>query len=224
MNTKELFDTSHTLATELFDGYEYPWLVLPLLRDFVYKLIDSLSSSEDYYLYSEGVLVAKDAVIADSATILPPAIIGKRAELRCGAFIRGAVIVGEDAVVGNSCEIKGSVLFDRATVPHFNYVGDSVIGYRAHLGAGAITSNVKSDKTPVTIKNDDQSIETGLKKLGAMVGDHAEIGCGCVLNPGCIIGRDTNVYPLSSVRGYIPRGCIYKSSECIVKKEDRSVR
>ena len=218
MNTKELFDTSHTLAAELFEDYEYPWLVLPSLRDLIYKLIEKLSRSENYYLYSEGVLVAKSAVIADSATLLPPAIIGERAEIRCGAFIRGAVIIGEDAVVGNSCEIKNSVLFDRATVPHFNYVGDSVIGYRAHLGAGAITSNVKSDKTLVTVKGEGFSIETGLKKLGAMVGDHAEIGCNSVLNPGCVIGRRTNVYPLSSVRGVIPENSIFKAQNNIVTK------
>lgn len=206
------------MAKELLENYEYPWESLGALREFTAKLVSELSEDDGYYLLYEGVVAAKSAVISKSATIYAPAVIGENTEIRCGAFIRGSVIIGDGCVVGNSCEIKNSVLFDRVQVPHFNYVGDSILGYRSHLGAGAITSNVKSDKSPVTVKGDGVTIETGLKKFGAMIGDGVEIGCNSVLNPGCIIGKNTAIYPLSSVRGVIPPDSIFKSKDNVVKR------
>ena len=222
MRTAQLYDLSHTMAKELLLRYEYPWLCLSELRNFSSELVNKLAASDNYYLLCDGVVAAKSAVISKSATIYGPAVIGEGCEIRCGAFIRGSAIIGEGCVVGNSCEIKNSLLFDRVQVPHFNYVGDSVLGYRSHLGAGAITSNVKSDKTLVTLKNDGVTIETGLKKFGAMIGDLVEIGCNSVLNPGTVIGKNTTVYPLSSVRGVIPPDSIYKSRENIVSKNKRT--
>ena len=217
LKTSELFDLSHTAARELFEGAEYPWQTLPKIKDFIKALISTLPTDE-YIAPSDDVRISKRAVIAPSATVLGPAVIGSDTELRTGAYIRGAVIIGEGCVVGNSCEIKNSILFDGVQVPHFNYVGDSILGYRAHTGAGAITSNVKSDKTPVRIRTENRYVETGLRKLGAIVGDRVEIGCNCVLNPGTVIGRDSTVYPLSSVRGAIPANSIFKASGHIVQK------
>ena len=218
IKTHELYDLSHTMARELLDGCEYPWLALPKIKDFILELGKTLSPDE-YDTLDGNVWIAKDAKIAPSATVNGPAIIGHRTELRTGAFIRGSVIVGCDCVVGNSCELKNAILFDSIQVPHFNYIGDSILGYRSHTGAGAITSTVKSDKTLVKVKTEAEPIETGLKKFGAMLGDHVEVGCNSVLNPGTVVGRNTNIYPLSSVRGTIPPNSIFKSGDNIVPKK-----
>ena len=218
ITTLALYDLTHTLARELLEEYEYPWLALPKIKEYTVKLGNTLSK-EDYYSPAENVWISKSAKIAENATILAPAIIGHNTELRTGAFIRGSVIIGEGCVVGNSCELKNCILFDSVQVPHFNYIGDSILGYRSHTGAGAVTSNVKSDKTHVVIKNGDEKIETGLKKMGAMLGDNVEVGCNSVLNPGTIIGRYTNIYPLSSVRGCIPPYHIFKAQDRIVPKK-----
>ncbi len=212
-----LYDLEQTIAKELFVGGEYPWELLPKIGEFIKKLGASLSA-EEYNQVEESVWIAKTAVVAPSACINGPAIIGKNAEIRHGAFIRGNAIVGEGAVVGNSTELKNVILFNKVQVPHYNYVGDSILGYKAHMGAGSITSNVKSDKTLVSVVTPDGKIETGLKKFGAMLGDNVEIGCNSVLNPGTVIGRNTNVYPLSSVRGFVPSDSIFKHQEKIVKK------
>ena len=220
LKTEQLYDLSHTLAGELLDGVEYPWQALPKIKDFILALGKTLSPDE-YDSPAENVWIAKDATVAPSATICPPTIIGKGTEVRTGAYIRGAVLVGEGCVVGNSCELKNAILFDCVQVPHFNYVGDSILGYRSHTGAGAVTSNVKSDKTLVTIKTPEGAIETGLKKCGAFLGDFVEVGCNSVLNPGTVIGRNTNVYPLSSVRGAIPPDSIFKDRDRIVPKQNK---
>lgn len=215
---EHLLDMEQTIAKELFDGKTYPWEVLPEIKDFILRLGPTLDSAE-YDLIGENIWAAKSAVIAPTACINGPAIIGKDAEVRHCAFIRGNAIVGEGAVVGNSTELKNCVLFNKVQVPHYNYVGDSVLGYKAHMGAGSICSNVKSDKKLVVVKGDSESIETGIKKFGAMLGDHVEVGCGSVLNPGTVIGRETNIYPLSSVRGCVPAGSIYKTGSIVVTKE-----
>lgn len=214
----ELFDLDKTIAKELFDGKTYPWEVLDDIKSFILKLGESLSPDE-YDHPSEGVWIAKDAKVFPSAYIGSPCVIDHEAELRHCAFIRGSAIVGRGAVVGNSVELKNVVLFDKVQVPHYNYVGDSVLGYKAHMGAGSITSNVKSDKSLVVIKDPDGFIETGRKKVGAMLGDNVEVGCNSVLNPGTIIGRGSNVYPTSCVRGVIPANSIYKDKEHIVSKK-----
>lgn len=218
LKTEQLYDLSHTMAKELLSDCEYPWQALPQISELVRRLGAELSE-EEYYSPAPEVWIAKDARISPSASIAGPVIIGKGTEVRPGAFIRGSVLVGESCVVGNSCELKNCILFDCVQVPHFNYVGDSVLGFRAHTGAGAVTSNVKSDKSPVCIHSPEGDIPTGLKKVGAMLGDGAEIGCNCVLNPGTVIGRNTTVYPLSSVRGVIPPDSIYKSADNIVPKK-----
>ena len=208
-----------TIAKELFEGKTYPWEVLPEIGDFILKLGSTLDP-EEYDHPSEDVWIAKSAKVASNAQIAGPAIIGKDTEVRQCAFIRGKAIVGEGCVVGNSTELKNCVLFNKVQVPHYNYVGDSVLGYRSHMGAGSICSNVKSDKKLVVVKDGDEKIETGLKKFGAMLGDFVEVGCGSVLNPGTVIGKHTNVYPLSPVRGCVPAESIYKNKDEIVKKED----
>ena len=213
----ELFDLKETMAAELFEGKTYPWEVLPLIRDYIPRLGQTLSP-EEYDHPEENVWIAKDAVVYPTVSITGPCIIGKGAEIRQCAFIRGSVIVGENAVVGNSTELKNVILFNRVQVPHYNYVGDSILGYRAHMGAGSITSNVKSDKTPVKVKGQGEILDTGLKKFGAMLGDCVEVGCGSILNPGSVIGPHTNIYPLSSVRGVIPPNHIYKNAGEIVEK------
>lgn len=214
--TTDLFDLTHTKAEKYLKDFQYPWLALNGLSRFICGLGATLS--EDYIKIGENVWVHKTATVAPTAYIGAPSIIGAGSEVRHCAFIRGSALVGEGCVVGNSTELKNVILFDGVQVPHYNYVGDSILGYRAHLGAGAITSNVKSDKTPVVVHGD-KDFPTGLKKLGAMVGDYAEIGCNSVLNPGTIVGRGAQIYPLSCVRGYIPEGCIYKGSGNIVKKD-----
>lgn len=214
---EKLLDLKETMAAELFEGKTYPWEVLPEIKDFILKLGKTLDPDE--YEYREGdIWIAKSAKIAPTACINGPAIIGKDTEVRHCAFIRGNAIVGEDCMVGNSTELKNVVLFNCVQVPHYNYVGDAVLGYKSHMGAGSICSNVKSDKQLVVVKDGEEKIETGLKKFGAMLGDHVEVGCGSVLNPGTVIGRNSNIYPLSPVRGCVPADSIYKSRTEIVSK------
>ena len=212
-----MLDLNETIAAELFEGKTYPWEVLPEIGEFIIKLGKTLDPSE-YEKKGENVWIAKSATVAPTASITGPAIIGREAEVRHCAFIRGKAIVGEGAVVGNSTELKNAVLFNKVQVPHYNYVGDSILGFKAHMGAGAITSNVKSDKKLITIKGPDCNIDTGIKKIGAFLGDNVEVGCGSVLNPGTIVGRESNIYPLSSVRGFIPAGSIYKKQGEVVTK------
>lgn len=217
LKNKSLFNMDETIARDIFNNATYPWEVLPLIKDFILVLGASLSP-EEYDKPQEGIWIAKSASIAPTATINAPCIIGKNTEVRPGAFIRGNAIVGENCVVGNSTELKNVILFNNVQVPHYNYVGDSILGYKSHMGAGSITSNVKSDKTKVTIRYEGDVIETGLKKMGAILGNYVEIGCNSVLNPGSIIGSNTNVYPLSMVRGFIPKGSIHKQQGEIVQK------
>ncbi len=214
---ENLYDLNETIAGALFEGAVYPWEVLPKISAFILKLGATLDE-EEYEKRGEDIWVAKSAVVAPTAYIHGPAIIGKHAEIRHCAFIRGNAIVGEGAVVGNSTELKNVVLFNKVQVPHYNYVGDSILGYKAHMGAGSITSNVKSDKTLVVVKDGKERIETGLKKFGAMIGDHVEVGCGSILNPGTVIGPCSNVYPLSSVRQVIPGHSIYKKQGEVAEK------
>ena len=218
MTIQENYSLQETIAAELFEGLTYPWEALPNIGAFIKKLGPTLPA-EDYEQVGEDVWIARSATVAPTAYIHGPAIIGKEAEIRHCAFIRGNAIVGENAVVGNSTELKNVVLFNRVQVPHYNYVGDSILGYRAHMGAGSITSNVKSDKTLVVVKNREEQIPTGFKKFGAMLGDCVEVGCNSVLNPGTVIGHHTNVYPLSAVRGFIPAESIFKKQGDIVKKQ-----
>ena len=213
---KGLFENMSTIAAPLFEGKTYPWEVLADISEFVYKLGKTLPEDE-FFSPQEGVWIAKDASVAPTAFIAPPCIIDHEAEIRHCAFIRGSAIIGKHAVVGNSTEIKNDILFDYVQVPHYNYVGDSILGYKSHMGAGSITSNVKSDKKNVIIKNGDERIETGRKKIGAILGDGVEIGCGTILNPGSIVGAHSRVYPLSSVRGTIPSNSIYKNEGEIAK-------
>lgn len=217
ITVKGLFSLERSIARELLENTAYPWDILSEISDFIIKKGMTLSSDE-YDLVGENVWIAKDASVAPSASVSGPAIIDSGAEIRHCAYIRGSAIVGKGAVVGNSCELKNCILFDGVQVPHFNYVGDSVLGYKSHMGAGSVTSNVKSDKTLVCVKNGDERIETGRKKVGAMLGDFAEIGCNSVLCPGSVIGRNTTVYPTSCVRGCIPADSIYKKDGVIVKK------
>ena len=217
MTVKEMYTLEETIAKDLFEGVTYPWEVLPKISSFILELGASLPE-EEYEKRGENVWVARSAKVAPTAFIGGPAIIGKDAEVRHCAFIRGNAIVGEGAVVGNSTELKNVVLFNKVQVPHYNYVGDSILGYKSHMGAGSITSNVKSDKKLVVVKAGEEKIETGLKKFGAMLGDRVEVGCGSVLNPGTVIGHDSNIYPLSSVRGVVPAGSIYKKQGEVVEK------
>ncbi|HIV34941.1 MAG TPA: UDP-N-acetylglucosamine pyrophosphorylase [Candidatus Blautia intestinigallinarum] len=214
---ENLLDLNETIAKDLFEGKTYPWEVLSEIGDFILKLGESLDP-EEYEKRGENVWVAKSAKIAPTAYINGPAIIGKEAEIRHCAFIRGNAIVGEGAVVGNSTELKNVVLFNKVQVPHYNYVGDSVLGFHAHMGAGSICSNVKADNQSVVIRAGEEEINTQRRKVGAILGDWADIGCGSVLNPGTVIGRHTNVYPLSAIRGCVPAGHIYKDKEHIVEK------
>lgn len=217
LTVQELYTLDETIAKDLFDGVTYPWEVLPKISGFILELGATLSG-EEYEKRGENVWIAKSAKVAPTAYINGPAIIGKNAEIRHCAFIRGNAIVGEGAVVGNSTELKNVILFNKVQVPHYNYVGDSILGYKSHMGAGSITSNVKSDKTLVVVKTPEGNIETGMKKFGAMLGDEVEVGCGSILNPGSVIGSHTNIYPLSSVRGYVPGGSIYKKQGEIAEK------
>ena len=221
MKTYEIFDLSKSLAEPLLSKTEYPWEALPQIRDFILNLIPSLDKSV-YEEVKPTVWIAKSAKIAPSADITGPTIIGENTEIRPSAFIRGSALIGNGCVIGNSTEVKNAIIFDSVQIPHYNYVGDSILGYRSHLGAGAVTSNVKSDKTLVTVKVNGQKIPTGLKKFGAMVGDYVEIGCNTVLCPGTVIGRNSNVYPLSRVRGFVPENSIFKNAENIVPKKEQN--
>ena len=216
--TSDLFDLSHTIAAELLQQQQYPWQIIGSIKDFIISISASLDPNV-YENRGDGVFVARDAKIAPSAYIAGPCIVDSGAEIRHCAYIRGSAIVGHGAVVGNSCELKNCILFDGVQVPHFNYVGDSILGYKSHLGAGAVTSNVKSDKSEVKIRMGDHTFETGRKKLGAILGDFVEVGCNSVLCPGTVIGRNTNIYPLSRVRGVIPANAIFKSETNIVEKK-----
>ncbi len=215
---ENLYDLKETIAADLFTEAEYPWEVLPRIHDFILELGKRLPE-EIYEKRGEDIWVAKNAKVAPTACLNGPLIIDEEAEVRHCAFVRGNAIVGKGAVVGNSTELKNVVLFNKVQVPHYNYVGDSVLGFKSHMGAGSITSNVKSDKTLVVVKNGEEKIETGLKKMGAMLGDHVEVGCNSVLNPGTVIGRNSNVYPTSCVRGVIPAGHIFKRPGDVVKKD-----
>lgn len=215
----DMYDLEHTIAKPLLQSKDYPWEVLPLISGFILEIGPTLSADE-YDHPSGNVWIAKSASVAPTASITGPCIICSDAEIRHCAFIRGNAIVGRNAVVGNSVELKNVILFDNVQTPHYNYVGDSILGYKAHMGAGSITSNVKSDKTLVHVKDGTTDIDTGLKKFGAMLGDHVEVGCNSVLNPGTVIGRNTNIYPLSSVRGVITENSIFKAQDKIVKRAD----
>ena len=218
LRTAHLFAfPEHTIAWEHLARFEYPWESLDTLKNFILELGPTLPS-DVYECRGDGVYVAKSAKVAPSALIGGPAIICPDAEIRHGAFIRSSAIVGAGAVVGNSVELKNCILFDGVQVPHFNYVGDSILGYKSHMGAGSVTSNVKSDKTPVTIRFGEERVCTGRKKLGAILADFVEVGCNSVLNPGTVIGTHSNVYPLSSVRGYVPERSIFKSLDTVVEK------
>lgn len=213
-----LYDLDQTIAAELFDRKEYPWEVLPEISKFIVKLGESLDTDK-FDKTGDNIWIAKSAKVAPTACINGPCIIDEEAEVRHCAFIRGNAIVGKGAVVGNSTELKNVVLFNKVQVPHYNYVGDSVLGFKSHMGAGSITSNVKSDKTLVVVKAKEGQIETGLKKMGAMLGDNVEVGCNSVLNPGTVIGRNSNVYPTSCVRGCIPAEHIFKNKDEVVLKK-----
>ncbi len=218
VKTRELFSLDKSLSGEYLKKCEYPFQLLPGISSMIEEIGSSLSKDE-YDEISDRVWVHKTAKIAPTAYIGAPCIIGEGSEVRHCAFIRGSALVGKNCVVGNSTEVKNAILFDNVQVPHYNYVGDSILGYKAHLGAGSVTSNVKSDKTLVVLKKDGESFETGLKKFGAMVGDFVEVGCNSVLNPGTIVGKNTTIYPLSSVRGIIAENSIFKSRDNIVTKE-----
>lgn len=215
VKTKELFDCNTPYLTAIFEKYEYPWEILPEIKNYIQSLIEK--GIEGYTLLSDGVLIGKNVKIHPNAVIEAPAIIGSGTEIRTGAFIRGSVITGENCVIGNSSELKNCVLLNNVQVPHYNYVGDSVLGNRAHMGAGSICSNLKSDGKPVVIYGD-TDYETGLRKIGGILADGADIGCGCVLNPGTVIGKNTSVYPLTSLRGVYPADCIVKSAQNTVER------
>ncbi len=217
LKTAELFDFSHSLAGEHLKNTTYPFEILKSISDIILELGARLDS-ESFEKRDENIWIAKDAKVAPTAHISGPCIIGSGTEVRHCAFIRGSALIGEGCVIGNSTELKNVIIFDNVQVPHYNYVGDSVLGYKSHMGAGSITSNVKSDKTLVVIKTDEDKIETGLKKVGAFLGDFVEVGCGSVLNPGTVIGRCASVYPLSSVRGSIPENGIYKKQGEIAQR------
>ena len=218
MKTEDLFINVSTISEKYIREFNYPYKILPNIKDIILELGRNLNS--DYNNIGNDIWIHKNAKVDESARIIGPCIIDSNAEIRCFAFIRGNVIVGKNSVVGNSCEIKNSILFDYVQVPHFNYVGDSILGYKAHLGAGAIISNLKSDKSNVFIKNNSEVIDTNLKKVGAFLGDYVEIGCNSVINPGTVIGSNTSIYPLTSVRGVIDKDSIVKSMDNIIRKRD----
>lgn len=218
LKNKQLFsDFSQTMASILFEENEYPWQILPLIHDFILE-VGILLSKNDYDKIGDNVWISKKAKVAKTASINGPCIIGANTEVRPGAFIRGNALVGENCVVGNSTELKNVILFNNVQVPHYNYVGDSILGYKAHMGAGSITSNIKADKTQVTVKVGDERVETRLRKMGAILGDGVDVGCNSVLNPGSVIGKNTNLYPLSMVRGYVAENSIYKKQGEIAQK------
>ena len=216
IKTTELYDLSHSMAGNYLSGFDYPWQALAGIKNLILELGGQLG--EEYVQTEANVWVHKTAKVAPTAYLGAPCIIGAGTEVRHGAFVRGSALVGENCVVGNSVELKNVILFDNVQVPHYNYVGDSILGYKSHMGAGSLTSNVKSDKTLVVVKNGAEQIPTGLKKFGAMLGDRVEVGCNSVLNPGTVIGKDTNIYPTSCVRGVVPENSIWKTGGVVVKK------
>lgn len=218
VKTAELFDCQTPYLKELFAAHEYPWEMLPRIKEYILSLIDK--GLEGFTLLKEGVLVGRDVKIHESAVIEAPAIIGHGTEIRPSAFLRGAVITGEGCVLGNSTELKNCILLDKVQVPHYNYVGDSILGNRAHMGAGAVCSNLKSDKRPVVIHGE-RDFETGIKKIGGILADGADVGCGSVVNPGTVIGKNTSVYPLTPLRGVYPANCIVKAARTVVKRENQ---
>ena len=215
---QELYDLEHTLAKSYLAGFTYPWEALKGIKDFILRLGSGLG--EDYVQVSPQVWVHRTATVAPTAFLGSPCIIGAGTEVRHCAFVRGSALVGENCVVGNSLELKNVILFDNVQVPHYNYVGDSILGYKSHMGAGSLTSNVKSDKTLVVVKSQTEQVPTGLKKFGAMLGDFVEVGCNSVLNPGTVIGRHTNIYPTSCVRGVVPANSIWKTGGVVVAKHE----
>ena len=219
LNILELYDLEHTKANAYLKQFEYPWQALKGIKDLILELGASLG--EEYTEISPHVWVHKTATVAPTAFLGEPCIIGAGTEVRHCAFVRGSALVGDNCVVGNSVELKNVILFDNVQVPHYNYVGDSILGYKSHMGAGSLTSNVKSDQTPGTVRNGDERIETGLKKFGAALGDYVEVGCNSVLNPGTVVGRHSNIYPTSCVRGVVPENSIWKNDGRLVKKEQR---
>ena len=216
IKTTELYDLSHSMAGNYLSGFAYPWQALAGIKALILELGAQLG--EEYAQPEPNVWVHKTAKVAPTAYLGAPCIIGAGTEVRHGAFVRGSALVGESCVVGNSVELKNVILFDNVQVPHYNYVGDSILGYKAHMGAGSLTSNVKSDRTLVVVKNGEEHIPTGLKKFGAMLGDRVEVGCNSVLNPGTVIGKDTNIYPTSCVRGVVPPNSIWKTGGVVVEK------
>ena len=221
LTIRELYDLDHTLAGEYLAQFTYPWEALSGIKEMIVRLGETLDPAE-YPQVSPQVWVHKTAAVAPTAYLGAPCIIGANTEVRHCAFIRGAALVGENCVVGNSVELKNVILFDHVQTPHYNYVGDSILGYYSHMGAGSITSNVKSDKTPVVVHGQGEDVPTGLKKMGAMLGDHVEVGCNSVLNPGTVIGRSSNIYPLSCVRGVVPERSIWKTGGVVVHKRDQA--
>ena len=219
MLTKDLFKTNNSIADDFIKSFEYPYEVLPKIKEYIIELGNNLN--DDYIKQDDNIWIHKTATIGPGVEIHGPCIIDEEAEIRHNAFIRGAAIIGKRAVFGNSCEIKNSILYDEAQIPHFSYVGDSIIGYKSHFGASSITSNLKSNKTLITIKEDDKEYKTNLKKIGALIGDNVEVGCGSILNPGTIIYPNSQIYPLTSVRGVIKGNKIVKSMDNIVEKEER---
>ena len=217
LKTSDLFDLTHTLAADLLERTEYPWEALGGIKQFIIEIGQTLPVDE-YEEVSEQVWIARDAKIYPNNYIAGPCIIGHETEVRPGAFVRGSALVGSHCVVGNSTELKNVILFDNVQVPHYNYVGDSILGYRSHMGAGSITSNVKSDKKLIVVRCGEERIETGLKTMGAMLGDGVEVGCNSVLNPGTVIGRNSNIYPTSCVRGTVPANCIWKNNGNVIEK------
>lgn len=225
ITTAALYDLEQSICGSFLKRYNYPWEILSDIGNMILEL-GRLLPEDIYECKGDGIWIATDASVADTACLNGPLIVDRNAQIRHGAFIRGNAVIGRQAVVGNSTELKNCILFNAAEVPHFNYIGDSILGFHAHMGAGAVTSNVKSDRTEVIIRMQEENgnrinLKTGRRKLGAMLGDYAEIGCSCVLNPGTVIGRNTAVYPLSSVRGYVPENCIYKKEGIVTKKERR---
>ncbi|MDE6776050.1 MAG: UDP-N-acetylglucosamine pyrophosphorylase [Ruminococcus sp.] len=218
MRINDLYDLSHTIAADYLSSFTYPWEALKGISDMIINIGNTLNPDE-YISPSANVWIHKTAIVAPSAYIGAPCIIGANTEIRHCAFIRGSALVGENCVVGNSVELKNVIIFDNVQTPHYNYVGDSILGYKSHMGAGSITSNVKSDKTNVTIKSGSMQIETGIKKIGAMLGDFVEVGCNSVLNPGTIVGRNSNIYPTSCVRGVVPENSIWKTGGVIAEKK-----
>lgn len=220
LSINELFDLSHSEAGEYLSGFEYPWDALEGIKNLILEIGKKLNKDE-YNEISPQIWIHKTATVAPTAFIGSPCIIGAQTEIRHCAFIRGSALVGKNCVIGNSTELKNVIIFDGVQVPHFNYVGDSILGYMSHMGAGSITSNVKSDNSLITVNDESQKLQTGLKKFGAVLGDFVEVGCNTVLNPGTVIGKNSNIYPLSCVRGIVPSESIYKTGGVIIKKENR---